>query len=524
MHRIGMHRLQDLIRLHRMGLNTRDCASSLQMSPNTERVYRHIFERAGLWDGSPEDLPTVPLLQEVVLRERPFTVSLPSEALASYSKAILQMAEQGATPRAIFDALKRAHDDFTASESAVRRYLARTRKKVGVRSEDVVISRAIVAPGEEAQVDFGDIGLRLDPATGRMRKAYVFVMVLSHSRHRFDAICFDQKVTTWVDLHMQAFEYFGGVPRTIVPDNLKSAVIRSAFKPSDEVVLNRNYRDLARHYGFRIAPTPPYSPEKKGTVESGVKYVKFNFFRTRDPKWSVEDERRELRRWTEETAGMRRHGTTGKSPLLHFKKEEAEKLLPLPVARPKSQPWCRARVHRNSHAQFEGANYSVPWKWIGSDVWLQRTGDTVVIYKDEVRIACHSVAASGERRTCDEHLPETRRDYRHRSKTYWDEQARAMGEDVSSFVEVMWKQDTELCAVRYVSALFELLKTVPVERGQAACRRAAHFGTYAYRDVRDILKQKLDEEPLVESIAEQTTIVFTYARSIQEMLSSKVAV
>jgi transposase len=108
----------------------------------------------------------------------------------------------------------------------------RLKRKLGVRPEDVAIP-VHTEPGHVAQVDFGYVGKLLDPVTMVMRKAWVFAMVLGHSRHAYYEITFDQKIETWLAVHVRAFEWFGGVPEVVVPDNLKSAVIRAAFTPSD---------------------------------------------------------------------------------------------------------------------------------------------------------------------------------------------------------------------------------------------------------------------------------------------------
>ncbi len=99
-----------------------------------------------------------------------------------------------------------------------------------------------------------------------MRQAYVFVMVLGHSRHMVARLVFDQKVATWLQLHVEAFEELGGVPEVVVPDNLKTAVVRAAFGVGGATALNRSYRELARHYGFKVDPAPIYQPKKKGKV------------------------------------------------------------------------------------------------------------------------------------------------------------------------------------------------------------------------------------------------------------------
>ena len=151
---------------------------------------------------------------------------------------------------------------------------------------------------------------------------------------------------------MRAFEYFGGVPGVIVPDNLKSAVIRAAFGVDDEPVLNRTYRELARHYGFQIDPTPPRAPKKKGKVERSCGYVKRSFLATSESV-DIEEDRRQLRRWNEneEVAAVRRHGTTGRQPIELFEEEEREALLPLPRARWERVVWWKTTLHTDSHVQ-----------------------------------------------------------------------------------------------------------------------------------------------------------------------------
>jgi transposase len=110
---------------------------------------------------------------------------------------------------------------------------------------------------------FGYVGMLVDPATNRPRKAWVFVMVLGWSLHMVARLDFDQCTETWLRCHVEAFAELGGVPAVIVPDNLKAAVIRAAFGAGDPTVLNRSYRELARHYGFKNDPTPAYRAQRR---------------------------------------------------------------------------------------------------------------------------------------------------------------------------------------------------------------------------------------------------------------------
>src|SRR5262249_27359429 len=162
---------------------------------------------------------------------------------------------KGLGPTAIYDRLRSEDADFGGSIGAVKRFVLALRRERGPRQQDVAIP-VITDAGEIAQVDFGYVGHLWDPDSGRLRKAWAFVMVLAHSRHQFSRIAFDQRTETWISLHQQAFQALGGVPKTIVPDNLKAAVIHAAFGVSDpSCALNRSYRELAQHYGFKVDPT-----------------------------------------------------------------------------------------------------------------------------------------------------------------------------------------------------------------------------------------------------------------------------
>jgi transposase len=287
-----------------MGTGPREAARMLRMGPNTERKYRLAFAAAGLMAGDPADLPPIETLKAAVAEHappRPAPQQISS--LGPLSAQIRSMRAAGAGPRAIHDRLRLDDPDFKASYSAMKRFCRRLDKEEGVKPEDVAIP-VETEPGEVLQVDFGYVGKLYDPVEGRLRKAWVFVAVLGYSRHMWADVVFDQKVTTWLDLHVRAFRELGGVVKTVVPDNLKAAVIRAAFGTDGPVALNKSYRELARHYGFKVDPTPPRSPEKKGKVEAGVKYVKRNYFRPRGAM-DFPEARSGLPKWVAEVAGMR---------------------------------------------------------------------------------------------------------------------------------------------------------------------------------------------------------------------------
>jgi len=197
-----MHRLQELVRLHRMGTGSRTVARLLDLSPTTERRYRKALVAEGLLIGSATELPSVGDIRDAVLRQRPLPAAKPPVSSAdAWSVAITSLANAGLGPRAIYDRLRLEDSDFKTSYWAVKRFIRRLRRAQGVRAEDVAIP-VDTAAGEIAQVDFGCVAKLMDPDRHVLHRAWLFVMVLGHSRQMFCKVVFDQKARTWMQLHI----------------------------------------------------------------------------------------------------------------------------------------------------------------------------------------------------------------------------------------------------------------------------------------------------------------------------------
>lgn len=525
--RIVMHRLEELVRLHRLKTPAREVARLLKMSPRTEYSYRKVLMAAELLDGSPDALPALDVLKSAVLAAKPLALTPPQQvsALESWRAPIEALFAKGLGPRAIHDRLRLDHADFTGSYSQVKRLWRAMKRARGVRAEDVAIP-VETTEGQIAQVDFGYVGKLVDPVTRTLRKAWCFVMVLAFSRKMVVRIVFDQKLETWVRLHVEAFEELGGVPETIVPDNLKAAVVRAAFAiDGPGTSLNRTYRELAKHYGFKVDPTPPRAPKKKGKVESAVKYVKRNFFRGRDESDAAEVAK-ELARWVTEIADKRTHGTTLRRPGEVFADIEKQHLRALPATPYESVLWHEAKVHADTHVSFDGRLYSVPWRLVGRDVWVRATKTTVMIYCDDERVATHSRRGPSRRSTREEHLPEQRRDARHRSREYWEERASAIAPEAMTLVREVFDSDDVLLQLRTVQAIVTYLEGFPVERARAACVRASFYGITNYGAIKQILVRALDLEPLPNAVMPNLGELDTprFARSAAELMSAPIEV
>jgi transposase len=512
-----MHRLQEVIRLHRLGESSRRIARLLSIGRDTIRKHLEILKQAGLLEGPVDALPPADALAAVVQEKfgAP-SVAPQSSSVSSWKDEIVRLRAKGAGPTAIHDHLRLYQPDFCGTLSSIKRLCQRLERADGPQATDVAIP-VETAPGEMAQVDFGYAGKRYDADRGVLRKSWVFVMRLGFSRRMYCELVFDQTVQTWIRLHIRAFEYFGGVPRVIVPDNLKAAVVRAAFGVDDDPVIQRTYRELARHYGFQVDPAPPRAPKKKGKVEAGVRFVKGNFLTT----WASVDLSRDnvaLFHWLAEIADRRKHGMTSRPPIELFDEHEREALLVLPKTRFEQVTWKKARLHTDSHVQIDGAFYSAPWKYLHQELWVRASASGIAIYAQDLHLWTHARAARGRRSTIEEHLPEHRRDLRHRSREHWIERARKMGADVERLIETIFAADDVLTQLRRVQAIVTHLETFPVPRAQATARRALHFGCSDYRGIKNILRRGLDLEPLVDERKRAWSTGSRFARKPTEPL------
>jgi hypothetical protein len=223
-----------------------------------------------------------------------------------------------------------------------------------------------------------------------------------------------------------------------------------------------------------------------------------------------------------EVAGQRIHGTHGRKPLTVFQEQEVNALRPLPAEPYETRLWKQVKVQKDIHVGFQGRFYSVPWRWVGKQVWLQATSSTVAIYGDNTRIATHARNGDGIWSTNEAHLPEHRRDLRHRSPVYWESRAAAIGPNTLQLVREVFDSDEVVSQLRKVQSIVLHLEDVPVSRAEAASQRAVFYGTYSYQGVKSILAKGLDLEPLPIALTESDdeSASYRFARSAKELLAS----
>jgi transposase len=248
-------------------------------------------------------------------------------------------------------------------------------------------------PGAQAQVDWGHFGFI--EHNGRRRKLYVFVMTLGWSRAMYIEFTVSADSAWWLRCHIHAFEYFGGVPKVVLHDNLKTAVL--SWDADGTPHFNERYLDFAGYYGFTPKACRPYRAQTKGKVESGVRYVRINFWpglRFVD----LADLNRQARDWLDLTANVRTHGTTGEVPFTRLPQEQLRSTLGKPVY--DTHLVSYRRVAKDCFLSYAGNYYSVPAEYVHKTLKLKETesGQLLVLNAQDEIVTEHRLVTGHRQR------------------------------------------------------------------------------------------------------------------------------
>lgn len=499
--------IREILTQLQAGVSERQISRDLNLARQTVKRYRTWAEAEGLLTGV---LPLVEELQAQLEQAMPSKVPPQNTSSVQPFAAVVQkLVAQEIEVAAIYQRLKER--GFTGTYAAVYRFVRKLKPK-----QPKTTVRVERKPGEEGQVDFGYAGYLLDPETGQRRRAWVFVMTLSWSRHQYVEFVWDQKVETWLTCHRHAFEFFGGVPERVVPDNLKAAIVKACF---EEPQVQFSYRECAQHYGFRIAPCRPRTPEHKGKVEQGgVHYVKRNFLGGREIS-SLAQVNLDGRAWCLTTAGQRVHGTTKEKPLERFTSVEQGRLKPLPEVPYDLTVWKQAQLHRDCYVVFGGSFYSAPFRLVGQKLWVCAGSRQVRLYTRQYELVATHVRAQkpGQRQTHPDHLPPEKLPGLLLARETCLTEAQEIGSATAKVVEQLL-EDPVLDRLPVVGRLLRLRNRFGTQRLEAACGRALVFADPSYKTIKRILVQGLEQAPAPMPVV--LPPVTTFARRTEELVGA----
>jgi len=373
-----------------------------------------------------------------------------------------------------------------------------------------LVMRQMHVAGDKGFVDYSGKKPRIvEPATGEVTDVELFVAALGASNLTYAEATYSQRGPDWIASHVRAFEYFGGVPSALVPDQLKSGVTRACrYEPETQ----RTYEELAQHYGTTVLPARPMHPRDKAKVEVAVQIAqRWLLARIRDEVFhSLGALNARLRELLEDLNGrvMRRYG---KSRRQLFEEIERAALRPLPEARFEYADWGKARVNIDYHVAFEGHLYSVPYQLVHREVELRATADVLEILVDRKRIAAHRRSGvQGGFTTVADHMPSS-----HRAHAEWTPSrilawAAKVGPSTRELCDVMMSDRPHPeQGFRSCLGILRLGRRYGDARLEVACSRALRVRARSYRHVESILKKGLDRVAPGDA-SEQTSLALTH--------------
>ena len=482
--RMSVRKILEILKLKwQDGLSNRQIAVSCNVSPSTVSDLIQRATHAGLsW-------PSVQEMTDQALEKLLYVdVSLrkPPDVMPDWQYIHKELSRPGVTLKLLWWEYKEIQPDGFQYTQFCYHY------RQWAKHLDVVMRQHHKA-GEKVFVDWAGQTVPIhNPVTGEVSEAYVFVAVLGASNYAFARIYPSMELRDWIQAHCLAFEFFGGVPLIVVPDNLKTGVKKAVYYDPD---LNPTYADMARHYGVVVLPTRVRRPNDKSKVEHGVLHVERSILAAlRDYTFFSVDEANDAVSEKLEELNNKPFQKLDGSRTSWFLELDKPALRPLPKQRYEFRQWKKAAVHIDYHVEFEKALYSVPYKLVGKSVEILSTQTMVEIFYQGMLVATHKRCTKYERySTKSEHMPPAHQKYASRSPESMEAWAGTVGDHVQKWAHGLFKRCVHPeQGYRAVLGVIQLAKRYSSERVNNACRRAVLCGAYSYRSVKSILEKGLD--------------------------------
>jgi transposase len=481
-----MRQTRDILRTKwELGFSNRQAARSAGVSPATVDNVVKRARSAGLTDWS-----AVAPLGEAELSARLYAGPGAEESYPRVEPDCAWIHRERSRPGVTLELL---HEEYLEQHPEGYQYTAFCdRYRAFLKRRGLVMRQPHIA-GDKMFVDYsGKKPHIVDPLTGEWIEVELFVAVLGASNYTYAEATRSQKVHDFISSHVRTFAFCGGVARAMVPDNLKSAVIKSCrYEPT----LQLSYEHMAQHYGTAILPARPRKPRDKAKVEGAVRIAqRWILGRLRNRVFHT------LAALNEAIAEMieRLNNSTmrsyGKSRRELFDSTERRALLPLPVDRYAVTYWKKATVNIDYHVEFDARLYSVPYRHVHQEVWICATATTVEVQLLGKRIAAHARNTSGRPTTLPDHMPSS-----HRAHAEWTPSrilgwASKLGPSALSLCqEILADRPHPEQGFRSCLGILRLAKRYGDDRLEAACSRCLAVHARSYRSVESVLRHGLDK-------------------------------
>ncbi|MBI4334209.1 MAG: IS21 family transposase [Chloroflexi bacterium] len=484
-----MRQVKEILRLkHVSGLSNRQIARSLGICHTTVNELTYRLDAAGLSWPLPTELDEGSL--EAMLYPGQPKKDLGSRPTPDMEKIHRELRRKGVTLQLLWIEYKKDNPNGYQYSQFCDLY-RRWRGKL-----DVVMHQVHRA-GEKLFVDYaGQTVPIVDRRSGETHEAQIFVAVLGASNYTYVEASSSQDLAAWIGAHCRAFEFLGGVPEIVVPDNTKTAISHACRYDPD---VNAAYQEMADFYGVAVIPARPRKPRDKAKVEVGVQVVERwilaalrnrTFFSLSDLNQAISEILVDLNR--------RLFQKMKASRLSLFETLDKPELRPLPAKRYELAQWKTVRVNIDYHVEYDHCLYSVPYQLVHQKVEVRATFTSIEVLHKGRRVASH-VRSSGKVRfvTDPKHLPTAHREYLAWTPSRIIKWAETAGPNTAELVRaILESRPHPEQGYRACLGLIRLAPQYPTERFEAAARRALDCRALSYRSVRSILDKGLDKLPL----------------------------
>ncbi|MFZ4580519.1 MAG: IS21 family transposase [Myxococcota bacterium] len=480
--------VRELLRRYLRGRSERKTAAGLA-DRKTARRYVRAAQELGLSVGDDEARLSEPFLAAVAARVRVGAPAVRGSfwALCETHREVLGSwaAEQVPGPKLVELLLR--HTGTTVPLRTVQRFVAE--ELGGAQKPRETLHITDCPPGEELQVDYEELGWAIDPDTGKRRKLHAFVCVAVHSRHMFVYPTWHETMEGTIEALDAAWEFFGGVFKVVIPDNLKAIVRRpDAVNPTIAEV----FLEYSQARGFLVDPARVRRPQDKGRVENGVKFTQRDFFGG-ERLLGLEAWREWARRWCLTRAGMRDHGTTRRKPLEVFEQHERPVLLPAPTQPWDVPTWQLAKVGRDHRIQVKQAFYRLPAGHVHEEMRVRVDRTTVKVYQKNMLLRALLRVEPGQCGGDSEDIPEHQRALVRRDAPALTALAAQHGPHVGEVARRLLSRLPWWGEARKVHRLLKLCLTYGDAATDLACSKALALDVDDVVRIERVLVQALEE-------------------------------
>ncbi len=492
-----MRQIREILRLKDSGCSDRGIARSVKVSKSTVKKCLDRASDAGLIWPLPEEMSDGAL----------------EELLYPAAQSVLMQAKQtGFDCESIHKELKRKYvtlallwKEYESENPQPYSYSQFCKKyKVWAKEQKVWMPQVHKA-GEKMYIDYAGMTMPIiNPSTGEIHKAQIFVAVLGASGYTFVEATMTQTLPDWIMSHVRAFRYFGGITELVIPDNLKSGVNKAHLYEPEE---NPTYQEMIAYHGAVVMPSRVRRPKDKSLAEKAVQQAENQILAAlrNHQFFSIAELNRAMRPMLEEMNAKPFQKMSG-SRLSWFEELDKPALKPLPTAPYRYAEWGKVRANGGYLVSLDDHEYSVPYRLARKKMDIRFTQTTIEVFYQNKRVASHKRSYVKRGKTIlPEHMPKAHREMAEWTPDKIMETASKIGANTRTLVaKIMEDSGHEYKGMRACLGVIRLEKRYNTERLEAACTRAIAIGGYSCKSVESILKKGLDKKQ--PSDATQSTV------------------